>query len=172
MTDALELERRRTLYNFVAQHPGVNLSTIAEMLKLSSQLVDYHLAYLERHQLITVVKEGGYKRYYIRGEIGVIDKQILSILRQELPLRIVLYLLKHPYSRYRDILESLDTSSPRFAYHLRKLVKNRIVIVASSGEKRGYIVRREKEIITLLIRYKPTSILRTVKETWEEFGPG
>ena len=172
MTDVLELETRRKIYDFITKNPGANLSDVAKMLRLSVQLVDYHLFYMEQHELITIVKEGGYKRCYIKGKIGIKDKKILSLLRQETLLKIMLFLLKHPYSRHRDILKHLGMSSPRFSYHLRKLVKNKIIKEHTVGGKTGYILCNEKEVVVFLIKYRPTSIAKMVKDTWEEFGPG
>jgi len=171
MTDVLELETRKKIYHLIVENPGVNLSKIAEILHLSAQLVDYHLLYMRHHGLITIVKEGGYKRCYIEGKVGVKDKRTLAVLRQEIPLKIVLFLLKNPYSRHRDILNYLGVSSPHFSYHLRKLVKNRIVEVSTSDEKKGYVVRNEKEIINFLIRYKPSRIAKMIEDTWVDFGP-
>lgn len=171
MSDSQEFDTRRKIYDFIAQHPGVNLSKIADLLELSTQLVDYHLLYLEKHDLITIEKEGGYKRCYVKGKIGLKDKRILSVLRQEIPLKIVLFLLKNPYSRHRDILRFLGTSSARFSYHLRKLVRNGIISESKIGDKAGYIISNKKEVIEFLIVYRPSSILMSIKETWEDFAP-
>ena len=62
-------------------------------------------------------------------------------------------------------------SSPRFSYHLRKLVKTNIIEVAISGEKKGYIVRNGKDIIKLLILYKPAGMEEMIEDTWLDFGP-
>jgi DNA-binding transcriptional ArsR family regulator len=100
------------------------------------------------------------------------DKRMLGVLRQKIPLQIVLFLLEHPCSRHRDMLKHFGMSSPYFSYHLRKLVKNAIIEVSVFGEEKGYVVKNETEIIAFLIRYKPSSILKMVKDTWEDFGPG
>jgi predicted transcriptional regulator len=127
---------------------------------------------LEKHDLITVDKEGGYKRCYVKGKIGLRDKRILSVLRQEIPLKIVMFLLKNPYSRYIDILRYLGTSSARFSYHLRKLIRIGLITQSKSGDKAGYIIANKKEVVEFLIVYRPSSILMSVKETWEDFAPG
>ena len=63
-------------------------------------------------------------------------------------------------------------SSPRFSYHLRKLVKNGIIEESMFGDEKGYIVINEKEIIEFLIRFKPSNVAKMIKDTWEDFGPG
>ncbi len=172
MVDILDLETRRKIFILIEKNPGVHVNTIAEFLKMRSQLVDYHLLYMEQHELVTTQKEMGYKRCYVKGSVGVKDKRLLSLLRQETPLRIVIFLLNNPYSRHRDMLNGLNLRTQKLSYHLKKLVKDDIVIQASSPQGEGYKIKDEKEIIDFLIKYQPTRILRTVKDLWFEFCPG
>lgn len=172
MSDILELEIRRKIYDLILKNPGLHVSKISESLDLSTQLTNYHLLYMERHGVVIIEHEKGYTRCYVKGSIGAEDKQLLSMLRQEIPLTIIVFLLKFPYSRHRDIYKELNISSPLFSYHLRKLVKKGIIKTSTSGEKKGYIVANPKEVTVLLIRYKPTSISKMVKDTWIDFGPG
>jgi len=172
MSDVLEFETRKKIYDLIEQHPGVHLSKIADLLQLSIQLIDYHLHYLEVHNFISLEKESGYCRCYIKGQIGIEDRQLISVLRQETPLRIIFYLLKFPHSRHKDLLKALNMSSPRLSYHLRKLVKLQIVMLTESVGFSGYVVRNEREVLTFLIRYKPTTILENVHDTWMDFTPG
>ena len=172
MNNILELEIRRKIYNLILRNPGINLSTIAEILHVSPQLVDYHLLYMQYHHLITISKEKGYKRCYVKDKVGMEDKRLLAVLRQNIPLQIVLFLLKNPYSRHRDMLKHFGISSPHFSYYLRKLVKNKIVIQSTSDDKTGYIVDNARDIIVLLVRYKPSHVTEMVKDTWVDFAPG
>ncbi|MFH1102048.1 MAG: winged helix-turn-helix transcriptional regulator [Methanobacteriota archaeon] len=171
MHNMLKFETRKKIMIFIEQNPGANLSIIAEKLHLSSQLVDYHLLYLNRHGIAIIIKEDGFKRCYIKGTVSINDKKILPLLRQEIPLQIILYLLKNPHSRYCDILHSLPISSPLFSYHLRKLVKHGIVIETTEDSRNGYIVCHEHEIIDFLIRYQPASIMDHLQQNWIEFLP-
>ena len=167
-----ELETRRKIYNLIKENPGLYASKIAEMCNISTQLVDYHILYLKKNNLITIEKDKSYKRCFVKYSISHEDKKIISILRQEFPLKIVLYLLKHPYSRHKDLLKELNVSSPRFSYHLKKLIKNGIIEISSYKDKKGYKIINEKEIINLIIRYKPSIIAEKIKDTWIDFIPG
>jgi len=172
MIDTLDLETRRKIYDVIHQNPGINLSRIAELLRLSVPLVDYHLLFLEQHELITIEKEKGYKRCFIKHEVGGEDRQILSLLRQDISLKIVTFLIMHPYSRHGAIVDYLGMSSPRCSYHLKKLVKKNIIKEASNPIKKGYIVVNENKILELIIRFKPFKLSKMVMDTWEDFTPG
>jgi predicted transcriptional regulator len=168
MTESFDLETRKKIYQLIIENPGLNLSTIAELLSISVPLVDYHTRHMNDDSLITIVKEGGYKRYYIQGDIGIKDKKFLAILRQETPLKIVLFLLEHPYSQHKEILKQFDLAPSTLTYHLTKLVNNQIIFLDTSEEGRGYCVINRKEVIRFLIQYKPSKILRRFKETWAD----
>jgi len=170
MTDSFDLETRKKIYRLIEQNPGLNLSTIAEMLSLDFQLVDYHTRYFEKHDLITIVKESGFKRYYVKGSVGVFEQKLFDVLRQEIPLKIVLFLLKNPSAKYQEILAAFDISKSTLSYHLKKLVKNKIVANQVQGDDRVYVVVDEKEVMRFLLRYRPSDVLKRFKDAWDEFG--
>ena len=166
MTETLHLDIRKKIYKTLLLSPGLNLSKIAELLSISVPLADYHLLYMEENEIITIVKEGGYKRYYIRGEIGVEEKKILSLLQQDIPLKIVLFLLKNLNSKPREIRNELNISPALLTYYLKKLKKYKIIIEKPCGEKKGFILLDEQRIMNLLIRYKPNILLKRFKDSW------
>lgn len=165
-----ELETRRIIYDLIEKNPGLHLSKIAEMLNIRISLVEYHLAHLERNDVIIAIKDTGYKRFYVKSvEIGVRDKKILALLRQETPLKIVLFLLKNPKSVHKDILSILDIAPSTLSYYLKKLIEKEIIIEGMLGEEKGYNVKDEKSIIGLLVRYKPYQLLESFKHVWLDF---
>ncbi len=171
MKESLDLEIRRKIYSIITSDPGVNLSSIAESLDISVPLADYHLYYLEQQELITVSKTEGYKRYYVKGELGVEDSKILSLLQQETLLKIVLYLLANPQSKPKEIRESIHMSPALLTYYLKKLIHAEIITVLPSEEKNKYIVLKEKQVVALLIRYKNNMLLQRFRDTWISIIP-
>ncbi|RLB08921.1 MAG: hypothetical protein DRG59_03795 [Deltaproteobacteria bacterium] len=59
MDKTLDLEKRRKIYHLIEKHPSLNLSSIAEMLNMSVQLVGYHTKSMEENALLTITKEEG-----------------------------------------------------------------------------------------------------------------
>lgn len=170
MNKGEELESRREIFHLIKKNPGINLTNISKITKLSLQLIDYHTAYLERLNLIEIDRKIGFKRYYPKDEIGLKEKKLLSILRREKPLKIVLFLLEHPYSKHKDILENFDLSPSTLTYHLNNLIKNGVLdYIKKPGEHGKYVIKNENEIVSFLIQYKPHIILKRFKDTWDEF---
>src|SRR3977135_4738241 len=96
--DILAVRTRKDLYDFVRRNPGFHLRELSRSLQLSITLADYHLRFLERHDLVTSSMDGEYKRFYPRSTPGLsdsrpaltdADRQILGFLRQPMPLRLM-----------------------------------------------------------------------------------
>jgi predicted transcriptional regulator len=169
MTEFFDLETRKKIYRLIEKHPGLNLSTIAEMLQLDVPLVDYHTRYFEKQELVDIVKDSGFKRYYVKGSIGAAEQQWFELLRQEIPLKIVLYLLKNPYAKHAQMLPLLEISKSTLSYHLKKLMKKGIVRSEKQGEDITYVVVDEKEVVRFLLRYRPSEVLKRFSDTWDDY---
>jgi predicted transcriptional regulator len=168
MQDVLELETRRKIYDLINQNPGIHLSKISQILKMRTSLVEYHLLFLEKHDILKSDKETGYKRYYLKGQIGVKDKKYLFIIRQKTVMKIILYLLKNKVSPHKIILENVDVSASTLSYHLNKLVKKNIVELNRYGKDKGYIIKNKDELISVLIQYKPYKIFDGFEDIWRD----
>lgn len=170
MSESFDLETRQQIYQLIEQHPGLNLTHIAKYLSLNIPLVDYHTRQLEDQELISIVKEGGFKRYYVKGKIGAHDQKILNVLRQDIPLRIVLYLLEHPKSQHKNILAHFDVAASTLTYHLNKLLALQILVREKSNYEQVYSVHNKKQVMQFLMKYRPSRVLKRFTDTWDDFG--
>src|SRR6266496_1360411 len=153
--EILAVKTRRDLYEFVRKNPGFHLREVSRALDLSITLVDYHLRFLEKHELITSVMDGEYKRFYPRSQPGQPDarpaltdaeKQVLAFLRQRVPFRVIAYLMEHEAGTHKEILEQVPV-------------------------ERGYQVTNPKAVARLMATYElatPDQI-DTFLRVWGEF---
>jgi len=165
-------DTRNIIIDLIDQNPGLHLAKIAKMLDMSSQLAEYHLINLEKSNLIIGLKGKNkyYKRYYIKeGDIGLEEKKILSLLRQEHLIKIVLLILKNPNIKHKQLLQNLDIVASTLSYHLKKLEEYEIIISKSYGKERGYEIKNKKEIFRLVRRYKLDQITDGFKDAWQDF---
>ena len=138
---------------------------------MSSQLAEYHLLNLEKKEQIYGVKDpqGYYKRFYIKeSEVGVKEKNILALLRQEHHLKIVIHILLNPNIRHRELLEKLQIAGSTLSYHLKRLEDQDLVGSISYGKERGYHIKDEKEIIQIIMKYKLGEIIEGFKDIWKD----
>ena len=99
--EVLELENRRRIYQLVSKYPGMYLREIEKELGLSIGVLEYHLTYLEKKDILSVEREGHRKRYFVREDVSFGDKPTISLLRQEIPRRIVIFLMLNPGSGFQ-----------------------------------------------------------------------
>jgi predicted transcriptional regulator len=175
--DKRSRETRKQIFDLLVQNPGLHLSKIAEMLDMSIPLTDYHLSYMERNRELVAIKDerGYYKRYYIAFiGVGRYEKKVLAILRNKIPLKIVLLLLNFGNLQHKAILKHLDIASSTLSYHLSNLVKSGIVAVSSHGEERGYTLINREELIKVLKKHELHIELHVMlegfKDLWDDLN--
>ncbi len=177
--EILAVRTRRDLYEFVRKNPGFHLREVSRALDLSITLVDYHLRFLEKHELIASVMDGEYKRFYPRSQPGQPDarpaltdaeKQVLAFLRQRVPFRVIAYLMEHEVGTHKEILEQVPVSPSTLSHHLKKMQMAGLIDRAAP-EERGYQVTNPKAVARLMATYElatPDQI-DTFLRVWGEF---
>ena len=174
---ALELDSRRSIYDVVCKYPGTHLREISRTVNLSPNLVDYHLLYLEKRELVYSLQDGLYKRYFPKDAIGerksrdlisAPDKRIVSLLRQRVPFRITLLLLKNGPMTHGRMVESVQKSPSTISHHLDKLMK--AGVVAKDEGKSEFVISSPAEIERILLQFnpQPASLTEGFLEIWDD----
>lgn len=156
----LDLDMRRRLYATVREYPGIHVREAARQLGTSQALVEYHLALLRDNGLVTVEKEDRYARLYARDAGAAPDKKdraAVAVLRERLPLQVVLRLLDGGPAKHKDLADALGMGKSKLSFHLRKL--EAAGVVAKDAEGR-FAIADPKRVQRLLAAYPPTQDLR------------
>jgi DNA-binding transcriptional ArsR family regulator len=136
--------------------------------------LEYHLKYLVDREYLSIRDEGGYKRYYPVGTMRSVDKNILSLLRQDIPRRLVMYILLHPDSRFGDLAQKFDVAPSTLSFHVTKLLKAGIVSKTRLGRETTYKVENEHEVAMVLIAHRRSFLDVLVDSfvgTWTDLHP-
>jgi len=91
--DILKFKTRKNIYNFILKYPGLHLRELSRKTNIPFSGLRYHLHFLKKQGLIIQKTDRRYTRYYIAQKVGKKDKDIINLLRQEVPRRIILLLL-------------------------------------------------------------------------------
>jgi len=177
--EILAVKTRKDLYDFVRRNPGFHLREISRALTLSITLADYHLRFLERHELITSSMDGEYKRFYPRSTPGQADlhpaltdmeRQILAFLRQPVPLRVINFLMEREAATHKEILETVPVSPSTLSHHLKKMQAAGVIDHAEPKD-RGYRLLRPKSVARLMTTYELATAdqIDTFIRVWGEF---
>jgi len=133
----LALKTRRHIYNFIYRNPGLHLREISRRIKIPKTTLIYHLKYLKKQDLIKEKSEGGYKRIYIKQEIGTQDKQILNLLRQEIPFKIFLYMIFSVSWSQIELSKELELHPATVSYHLKKMIE--MGLIEEAPGRNGFV---------------------------------
>jgi len=153
--DILKFETRRRIYNYILENPSIHLGELVKKLKIPKTTLYYHLKYLEKENFILVKNNEGFRRHYAVQKVSNVNKKLLSILRQEIPCKIMLFMFLHKdYPSQIEISKHLNKHPTTISYHLDKLIENDLIIPYSYRKKTIYRVNIEHEIYDFFIQYK------------------
>src|SRR5512136_534329 len=102
--EILNLSRRKMIFNQISKYPGTYIREMEKALSLSLGDLQYHLQQLEKVDLISSHDDGRRKRYFVKNEVNYFDREILSFIKMRTPRRIIIFLMIHPESSFKEIL--------------------------------------------------------------------
>lgn len=172
----LELDTRRRLYETVCKYPGTHMRELARVLDMRLNLVDYHLHYLEKRDLVYATEDGEFKRFFPTDSpdgaerkdlTSAPDKPIVGMLRQPLPFRIIVLLARYVTRTHKELTDDLRRSPSTVSHHLEKLSRAGIVVALDDG--RGYALSDRARIERILLAFKPhpASLADGFVEIWD-----
>lgn len=164
--DILELEARRRIYNYIKETPGAHLRDIKRALELPMGVLEHHLRYLEKHEIISAKKDRYYKRYYLT-RTSHSQKALLSVLRQKKPRDIVLFLILNPGSRHKDVMERFGLGASTVSFYVKHLIQKGVVEKRKVGRTSEYRVMEVDEVVRVLITYRPSFLDKLVDHFFE-----
>lgn len=160
---------RQSIYTAVRNFPGIHLRELERMTGESAALVSYHIEKLVAEGFVAIREQGGYTRFFPTpkakaARIKPEDEAWLGMLREEVPLHIVLVLLDEGPLAHGTIVEKVGVAKSTLSYHLAKLAEAEIV----TREGRSIRLSDRERTYRLLLAYKPTpTLLDTFADLWE-----
>lgn len=147
---------KKTVIDYVKSHPGTHIRRIAKELGLGLGDLRYHLHILEKEGLVRTRRSGLYKFVYPSNMFG--DKQItiLSLLSQETPSEILLFLIQKPGSTQKALVEQLRLTPATISWHMDRMVKEGVIERIKIGKFVEYHVTvSSDDVITFVQNYHP-----------------
>ncbi len=142
------------VFQFIRSHPGLHLRELERRLPISLGDLRYHVDYLEREGLISSKSDGYRKAYFSVRDVSVLDRDLLALLRQRSPRRIVLHLLAHHEAGSEDLREAVGLSRSTLSFHLGKLTAAGLVDVRRVEGRHLYRLADPERTARVLIAYR------------------
>jgi len=167
--DPLQLDTRKRIFDLIENSPGIHFREISRRLDIPTGVVEYHINYMLKRDMIVARMEGRYKRYYTEGKIGSKEKRVLAFLRKDVPRAIVMFLMLNPGARHRDLKSELGISGSTLSFHLKKMIKKEVVQEEEDGGTKKFYVVDPDTVSRTLIIYKKSfmdDLVDSFTDTW------
>lgn len=131
---------RMEIYSYINANPGVQFRAICAGLTLPVGLVQYHLRVLLKSGLISFVRDGKYKRFFVSKKYT--KKQIAAItaLRHKTAKRIFQVLLNKKQLSHGKLAEELCISPQALTWQMKQLRSTKFLLQVNDGLKTLYSI--------------------------------
>lgn len=160
--EILTLEIRRKIFNYILDYPGLHFRELCRQLQIPKSTLSYHLNYLQKRGLLIAKSVGGYLRYYAQQKVSNFDKQVLNLLRQEIPRDLIIYIRLNPDSSRKEICREFGKGLSTIHFQLNKLMKIGILDRIQHKKEIKYRIWDDKSIDKILIQYKKSLLSNVV----------
>ena len=170
----LDLDARRRIVTFVEENPGIHLRAMAEKLAMPVSTLEYHCYQLTRHGRLATREDGGFKAFYPGQGMDRRDKDILYVVRHDVPRKICTHLVLNPGANPKDLKAVVGLSGPTLSFHLAKLRRSGLVREEPDGRTKRLFLEDAERVASLLVTYRKSFVDDAVDrfaETWLSLRP-
>lgn len=136
-----EDERAREIIRQINATPGASLRQIVRYTGLPFSATLKLVEVLESEGAIKKEAHGAYRRFYPGGErMHVRERLALAFVNKPRPRAILQAVLGKPGIRHGDLAETVEVPAPTLTYHMKDLLKNKLLRTRKDGTSRHYSV--------------------------------
>jgi DNA-binding transcriptional ArsR family regulator len=149
------------LLKHIEQTPGIRYRELLRLTSFVNGVLTYHLAALEKANMIKVDRQSRVTRYY---PVNISDSHssILKVIRHE-PIRdILIFILEHDMCTFQEIVEHTGKAPSTVSTHLKRLKEANIVSVRRGEYLQLYHVVKGELVAEVLSEYLPSFVDRVV----------
>ncbi len=149
------------ILNHIEQTPGIRYRELLRLTGFVNGVLTYHLAALEKANLIKVDRQSRVTRYY-PANISDNHSSILRFIRHEPIREILIFILEHEMCTFQEIVEHTAKAPSTISTHLKRLKEARIISVRRGEHLQLYQVVRGELVAEVLSRYMPSFVDKVV----------
>ena len=136
----LNQSTRKKIYKIIEENEGIHLREICRLLDKKMGVCQYHIYALEKANLISSMKDGRYKRFFVNHKGAPEERQLISLLRRESTAKILILIYEHNSKgiSHSAIAKELDSTSQAVTWHIHKLDDAGIILINRQGCQKFY----------------------------------
>jgi predicted transcriptional regulator len=146
------IDTKAMLLKHIEENPGIRYRELLRMAGLVNGVLTYHLAALERSDVIKVDRQSRMTRYY---PVSVPENEsaVLKFVRHEPVRQIVLYILENDMRTFNEIVDYTQKAPSTVSSHLKRL-KEAGIISVRYGEYHLYRLADKELVAEVLSKYR------------------
>jgi DNA-binding transcriptional ArsR family regulator len=134
---------RAEVYNFVVANPGIQFRGICTGLGIAIGTAEFHLGVLKRAGLISFVRDGKYKRFFVSKKYSMKEMKLISLLRHENTRKIIKKIASDEIVPHKKLASHLSITSQGLTWQINQLRKEGIIKENIAGVKVSYSLNEE-----------------------------
>lgn len=150
--EVVEEGTRTMLLKHIEENPGIRYRELLRMTGLANGVLTYHLAALEKADVVKVDRQSRMTRYY-PVSVSEDESTILKFVRHEPIRQIVLFILNHDLCTFNEIVDHTKKAPSTVSAHLKRLKEAGIILVRY-GEYKLYRLADKELVAEVLSKYR------------------
>ena len=142
---------RGQIFDFVNQNPGVQFRAICAALCLPVGLAEYHLGVLVKAGLVSFVRDGRYKRFFVSKRFSKRDMALICLLRHKTTKKIIEALLSKRELSHGKLAGEVSITSQALTWQMKTLRNTDFVLQVNDGLRTVYSL--DKSSTQMLAKY-------------------
>ncbi len=136
----LNQSTRQKIYEVIEQNEGIHLREICRALDKKMGVIQYHIYVLEGSNLISSMKDGRYKRFFVNHQDSPEERIVISLLHRETTGKVLnlIYKKNGKGISHTNIAKEIGSSSQAITWHIHKLEDAGIISTAKRGCQKYY----------------------------------
>ncbi len=136
---------RMQIYDYINQNPGVQFRAVCAGLTLPVGLAQYHLGVLIKSGLVSFVRDGKYKRFFVSKKFSKKQIAAITMLRHKTAKRIFETLLNKKQLSHGKLASEVRISSQALTWQMKSLKTTEFVLQVNEGLKTIYSIDSSSE---------------------------
>lgn len=129
---------RTEIYDFIQDNPGIQFRGICSSLGISVGLAQYHLGVLVKSGLVSFLRDGRYKRYFVAKRFSQKEMTAISMMRHSTIKKIFEVLLTKKQVSHCELASQVSITSQGLTWQMKRLTQTELVRQTSEGMKTIY----------------------------------
>ena len=136
------------IYNYIEANPGIQFRGVCAGLTIPVGLAQYHLGVLVKSGLVSFVRDGKYKRFFVSKKFSKKQIAAITMLRHKTAKRIFEVLISKKQLSHGKLADELSISSQALTWQMKSLRNTKFVLQVNDGLKIVYSI--DKSAMPLL----------------------